>query len=195
MACIFLLIPRRGHPKKTPPLRRVQTNHLARRLLYPSPARKRKNDGRRPPRRRETQRPRPRSTIRNEKSCIRLLIPARAARRRFISTRDDRRQQIDQPTGRNRVRAERPPSPFGVRRGSLRPLRERRVVVPPVYFQPVSAVNSLLAGKIQGKYRTHDLIPVCNDRVVPRSQRLIRKYPGHLNRENRSRNREDSRRE
>jgi hypothetical protein len=57
------------------------------------------------------------------------------------------------------------------------------VVVHPVYFQPVSAVNSLLAGKIQGIYQDSRLIPAGIERVVSTNQRLAAKFRGQRNRE------------
>src|ERR1043166_4972930 len=48
-----------------------------------------------------------------------------------------------------------------------------RMVVHLVEFERVSAVNSLLAGKIQGNYWNIGLIPVCTEQVVPTNQSLI----------------------
>ena len=77
-------------------------------------------------------------------------------------------------------------TPSNVRAKSL------KMVVDAVYFQPVLALNSLLAGKIQGISSNFAPIAIVMDGVVPRNQALPGKFPVQVNRESSRRNRQVS---
>jgi hypothetical protein len=80
--------------------------------------------------------------------------------------------------------------PSGLRRGSLHSLRERRLVVCAVKYEPVSTCNSLLTGNLTGNFAISTLLQAISEQKTPVPQPLLGKFPTQINRENITRNRE-----
>jgi hypothetical protein len=62
-------------------------------------------------------------------------------------------------------------------------VREDWMVVCAVRYEPVSACNSLLTGKLTGNFAISGLLEVISERKAPVPQPLLSKFPTKINRE------------